>query len=952
MAKTPETDADITDETTTADVPDHDPKVIETFEERKVRYLAELRSGREGGEHKQESLIDFLRDKLDELRRRNIESHKTHLRNIDQTCKYLAGEQYGRWDDQGNYEPYQPLPNEVAYCLPDIIGHFLQALMMLLKINLAYQCNARDQSNPAHIALADMCEKLGMEDYNRLMDEGARVDEAVNALTAGENYRCLLWGIHNNPKMVDKAKYEEAGFATPASTVCGACDMPNPEDAVQCAECGSDFLKKVAPMQQKKQVFAGVEQVPVGQNILHIPHMTAVKSDASAKEMRDATYVIETDYLPNKDVAQWLYQCLIEEGDGQSEAVRLQREQQGASIQLGQQVGVWRDRADRETGDGQPGVAIERNTVWMEVSEYGYKTFPEDQQLPNGDVLPKDTLMGERYPNGFKFCLVGKTCVNGDIGNKKQTWFRLLYGVRPGSSRGMGIQIYIPIQDLTNNAINLDITILMSSVPFRAMVKSYVDKLPQAGEGLYLNKIPPGGIEAVVKQFPAQTPSGAVGAMREEIQQAGQFILGTQSVVGRVGDPSQKALGTAHGVAAVVEQQNGRFVTPTTQRVGCDKEFLNAIICNIQTAARRGNDPEANDPSGKALLKELQRRFGPDTVEDFLAANFGHVLYWDVVNGTDKPRSDALTSAVMTEFGSLASEMMERLPNTPWVSEFLTTLGDLAGIPFKMIPGGSDRQEATRRLRKLAAIEAEVQKKNPTALQNEIDTAEKMFEVLQEFIGPMSVEAAMEQARKHGDDSGVNGAIPFLYMQDHQTFMDVYKDEYFSEDAQMFSPARKACIAMMFGTHVEALVAAENLKAEFTGGLQKKLAPGAEKKEPPTGLAKIMETMSYKDVPEDIRRQMEAAAGFTPSQIGAELEGEPPPDPNEEHLKTVDGKVIDHHLSEQAKNEQLKRDLIKDSHKAEVEVAAHEGKESATARINPRPQPKPAASNGSKAGKK
>ena len=37
----------------------------------------------------------------------------------------------------------------------------------------------------------------------------------------------------------------------------------------------------------------------------------------------------------------------------------------------------------------------------------------------------------------------------------------------------------------------------------------------------------------------------------------------------------------------------------------------------------------------------------------------------------------------------------------------------------------------------------------------------------------------------------------------------------------------------------------------------------------PTGKSPS-ESMSYKDVPEDVKRQMEAAAGFQPSQIGSQ----------------------------------------------------------------------------------
>lgn len=915
----------------TPDAHPPDPKVIETVEQRQKRYRAKIkeRAERSGQDA---TLIDWMRSKLTEVKGRDARSHQAHLTNMGKTAKYLEGEQYGTWDENGNYTPYAPLPNEVAYCLPVIIGHFQQALMMYLKTDLAYQGTAKDQTNPADVQLVKMAKALGTEDFTRLMDEMARVDEGINSLTAGENHRCLLWGVHDNPKTIDKPIYDEAGFVIPARKICNSCNMDNAPDAAECAECGSDWLRSQESVTQRKQVFKGTKKVPVGQNMLHIPHMAAVKSDSSARTIQDATYVVETDYLANKDVAQWLYQCVIEDGDRTSDAVRLQRAQQGGVTNIGRQ-GLWRDRGDDQQGASyQLGGPVERNSVWLEVSEYGYKSFPQDETLPDGTVLPANTLMGEKWNSGFKYCLVGNTCVNGGAGNKKRQWHKLLYSNRPGTSRGMGIQIFVPLQDLTNEGLNLDLDIIMTSVPFRAVVGSYIDRLPRANEFLKLNKLPPGGsIDSIFKQYASQTPSGAVGAMSEQLQEAGQFILGTFSAVGRTSDPSQKALGTAHGVAAVVEQQNGRFVTPTTQRVACDKELLFAICANIQ------------DNASDEQKEELKRRFGPDTVDDFFKANLEHVMTWEVVSGSDRPRSDALTGAVMTEFGNLAATMTEKMPSVPWVGEFLSTLGDLVGIPFKMVPGGSDRHEAETRLRKLAAIERDIQKRKPELLQNPQDAAEKMFGLLEEFIGPLSLESAMAEARKHGDESGINGAVPFLYMQNHQAMGEVYKEEYFSDDAQMFSQARKAVIAHMFALTIEAFAAAEGLKAEFQSGLMQKLAPPDPKatNKPTQGLAKIIESISFKDAKEfpTVAKQIVEGAGMdasgmypdeSPAPDGAGGDGVQP----EEHLQSIDEEVVKHHLKEQGADAQLQRDLIKQGHKAETELAVHEGKTAAEARYS------------------
>lgn len=56
---------------------------------------------------------------------------------------------------------------------------------------------------------------------------------------------------------------------------------------------------------------------------------------------------------------------------------------------------------------------------------------------------------------------------------------------------------------------------------------------------------------------------------------------------------------------------------------------------------------------------------------------------------------------------------------------------------------------------------------------------------------------------------------------------------------------------------------------------------------PPT--KKLTETMDYKDVPEDIKRQMEAQEGFTPSQQGSQSQGAPTPSPQPNNLPVPGG---------------------------------------------------------------
>lgn len=912
-----------------ADAPD-DLHSLQTPAQRRKLYREELMKGAAPSGR----LQDFLRQKRIELKGRHFLSHSKHLQDIDQMVRYVNGDQYGSYDPTtGEYLPYSRMPNETCYSIPVINGHVALAIMQLIKTELKYDCDPKDNNNPNHTALSSMCGMLGNEEADRLLEEENKLDECWNSVMAGESYRCLIWGARpDSPKTSEIPEYEEEGFETPDTKQCKACGNAGMSvDVEACENCSADYLETVPGLKQTRQKFKGTKRVPVGENILHIPHLTSVKRDLSNK-LQYSTYIIESDYITNKKQAEWQYQTIIEEGYGYQtgdEAIRLQQAQQHGGMQTDAVAGSSREGwigPDRPGGGMYGGiehvVGVPRDHIWLDPSEYGDVWFDQDEILPNGMILPARTLMGDFFAQGFKYCMVGNTVVTADKANHRRQWSVVLYGKKPGSSCGSGLQLAIVLQDIVNDTFNLDYSILMSSIPFRAAVKKFVKTLPPAGSMLFLDSMPSGGINQAIAQFPAQTGSGLVGATAQRIQEATQFILGTNSLAGQTGAPDTAVMATATGVAAAHETVNGRAIAPNLQRIACDKRFRMQILDNI----REYSSPEQRE--------ELARRFGPDTVEEFFKqTNFEHVVTWSVVKGSEKPKSDALTHATTLEFGQMAAALAKT--GLPWVNEFLQESAEMLGLPYRIVPGADDRREAEYRLNKLAAFEKAALEKNPRAADNTDQFAGLLFDMLQESCGPLSLAAAEEAAKELGGD-GQEGVVPFIFMQDHQTFGDAYKDALLSEEAKMWTDARKAVVIRLWSEHFIAALGAESMKAQFTSALAQKLGQGAGSRDQQHPMQKISESINYKDAPDDIRRQMEEAAGMKPSQEA------PPDEQTAEHNAQAGAAILDHHHSQLAAdaekerqievdNAQTKNKMLVEGHKAELAIAV--------AKATPKPSP-------------
>lgn len=838
--------------------PNDDFKPLEAQDARRKRYRAQLIARQKDNEQK---LSDFLLKLRTELRSEDQLPREQHAQDTDMMCRYVNGDQYGSYV-AGVYQPPSLQDGDYAYTIPVIKGHVEQSFMQLLRTQVGYEFAPKNEGASSAKTLAKMCETIAVREKNRLMTRDAQMDEILNSILAGESYRCLIWGINpESPRTATRLEYNTETLQLPGHRECVTCGWEVPEGAKECPHCESTYIKDIPGATAKREVPAE-KCVTLAENLLHIPHPLSVQPDLSAQKLKYSNFIIERDYLM-KEVAEWRYQTVINPDDGiMPIEIRIRQEQERSSMQTDPIAGSSRSAGALGTTALQP---IVREYIYVDVARYGSFYVSREETTPDGDKIPVGFL-GDTYPNGMFYLVAGKTILKIKGINLNRRWTAVLYGKRAGSNRGAGMQSLMPLNDIVNDSFNLDYSLGMTGHPFTAVARKHVKQLPEANHLLFVDNLPPGGMDAVIRRFSGSSPSGFFAATSAKIDSVMQFIEGTFSLQGNVGGPGQKAANTATGVAQVSENASGRSIGPINQRISADADMMFQILENIKEYCTKEKSPEQ--------YAELEKEFGTDMCAAFFKCNFKQTLNINIAANSDTPRSMALTNAKAMAFGQIAQAFAKA--NAPWAQEVLASIADTIDMPFSVGPGRVDRREAEFRLNKLAAIEERMAAKNPNYLADTEQAAKAMFNALAEICYPL-----MEPL-----ESDAQG----IFMQDHGSFMDVYKDALFSEEAKTWSPARKRVVIALWMQHYDAQIARQFEQAD------------REKK------------------------------------IG-EIINPPPPQPTDEEIaaktdaedeRTVAAEALTRQADEAAKDADLQRKLDEKEHEAELSLATEQARQSLT----------------------
>lgn len=813
----------------------HDPHRIPTAAEREKRYREGVTKRQTG---RNVRLLPWLRMKKEYFRSLDSQARAEHLQNVKMMLRYFDADMYVEYNEAGQLVRLDD-DGDFRYVIPVMNGHILESFMQMMKVRPEWVWTPVDRNNVDKVRLAAMCGELGPEELARLMQEDERQGETLCSLLTGDSHREIAWAVHpKSPKKVKRIRQKASEFETPGRRECIACKAEVPEGAAECPACGVTGVRQVAG---GKGVRYDPEtyEVELGENTVRIPHPMAMQSDLGVSHFDDSTYAIIHDTL-FRHTASWDYKTLLsaEGSEGFSVEAQARAEVDRRAVVMD---GLGGQRADRGLDQSR----IERERHFWDVSEYGGMYCEVEEQLPNPvpdparpgkmtDKIPAGTLWGDFFPKGAHVTYLGEEVIDIQPVEKRRRLIRVTYGKRPGSPVGTGAKLLALLNDIVNDDYNLYHKVKTTSAhPFTVVAGQSVKVLPDAGQFLRIDHLPPGvsDVRAVIAQYPGQSVAG-MDATAQTIQQAMQFIQGTYTI-GAGGAPDMQSFGgTATEVTARVEQASGRQSGPIGQVISADRETMLICLENIR------------DYSTPEQREELVRRFGPDVVREFFNCDFRREMNVAVKPNTDIPRSLALTQAGRLAFAQSAGQLLQFAAQYPWVMEFLEGLADSYGFPLSLGPSRSDRREAEYRLNKLRWIEEDVEGKKPGFVKADPKAAAVvMYEALARICGPFVQPA---QAEPTPEEMAALAQLPpaeqqaaidtlmqkaemadaiRIFIQDHAVYMDVYKDEIFGERAKSYSAARVLVICRLWEDHFFAGITQEAKKAQIQAHLQATLAP-------------------------------------------------------------------------------------------------------------------------------
>lgn len=833
---------------------------ILTTKQRAKIYRSRLVDAQRG---KGKRLLEFVRAKRIELRGRDTEARRKRAEGIDLAYRALNGDMYGMYDENGQYVDLRQ-PDDFAYVVPLVIGHFEQAFLQLLKVHPEYQYEPDDANDNLMARVGKICEDLGVKDLKRLM-KPLRHYEYHNLLATGESWRYLF-------------------------------QAPNPK----------------SPRKVKRPAYEGVElkgmkEYVLNENRIHVPHPLSMQRDMSATTPEETTFLIERT-LVERTKAEYEYECIIDRGlQGITPEMQLLFNLQRSSTQLDGALGAATvgnvHGPGRPLFGGDPGLVsiamhAEQERHFWDVAEYGYFYCDVPETLPDGRVIPAGTFLGDFAPAGVRLMFCDETVLQLEECEWRKRWTLLRYGAIAGTNAGAGlVKKLLPLNYCINDDWNLGQSIKFTvGHPITAIDGRAVYELPSAGQLLKVTLPNSDDIRKAVTQWPGQRM--AEDGTQERASQYMQFTAGTPTVgTGAAGAPDMRAAATATGINAMEQQGADRQLQPVEQVVMADEETTWQIAESIQREWTKEKAPE--------LFQMLVKRYGDDSVKAFFAANLRQVLNCSVKPNTEMPRSMARTSANYMAVAQIiqgltasttAPDGSQSAPS-PQIMEFISKMLDSMGIESGIGEGRTDRREAEYRLNKLAEIEAELMSAKPELAGNQPKLAAAMYLALSEFCSPL-IEPVPDPVAD----------APRAFMQNHVIMQDVYKDHLFGDQGKSWSPAMKVVVQRLWTAHLAAAtMQAEEMqlfKAEVEAQAQALIAP---LEAPAVGASPQQEAALASEQSDKDHQQ---------ATVEAEAQ----------HQRDQEAADADHQRTQQDKDLDLHRDLVRDAHSGDIQMGLQAAK--------------------------
>src|ERR1700682_1675210 len=764
---------------------------------------------------------DFIRGKLDRIDSLNELQEKRRIQTYVTLTRRYRGDLLGFFasDNSGTWIPCNNRGlNRVNVVAPVVRANNKNWMEAGVRLEISARNSDPEKAGAADLAqsIADLISKrAGNEHFEEMISELAQLSAAYFI------YSALNSELGPTIKVPRVAK-------RPAQYFCPNCGSNGPADKALTGACPEENCSAPVSFVDSMQIPDGYDQQPGGDTETKLFTSYEMKVDernCKGGELKDARFV-RNNYLVFRNELEMLRPWALLDGAGEwTEGLKQVRALETSSAQSGDVSFAGGDNDQDED-------LLDYRRYWLSKkslagylspcdyqhgdAKYGY-SFEIKAGQSLDDVFAEEGFAGlyvERH--GAEVLLFA----NQDFLKK---WTVGHWQMDATTFWGKAQEDLLDLQEMRIEMVNIFFQAGMSmSLPpliIDGRMFDGEDFVNDPGAIVYTRKgfEHEGGIEKYIQQMFPQSPGQEMFGFYNMLVQATDDSSGISPVSVGQGDRDNK---TAHGQELLTQRAVGLIVPSQKSKAKAKIEWITQQLELVQ----KYYTPERYLP--------LDTKYGEEgkqaDIEPFRNANVREDFVIGYIEGSEVPTT--LNEKARNMGTVLASGLLEN-PNIP--VELKQKVFRLAGIDYDIENFEAEIRLANARRRRIDK-EITLHEQNGQAwVMDPQDGAPQLDPYNQPIPNPQAIMMLLNAP----------GCAIIPESDSHPAHAGFWSNQIKAEAAQdNADPFKLAVYRMRLKEHVSQINDSK-----------------------PSANAQLMETMSYKDAPEDIRRQMEAQAGFTPS---------------------------------------------------------------------------------------
>lgn len=832
-------------------------------------------------------LIDFLKRTISSIRTLRQADWRTILNAQARCVAYYDDRQYGEARD-GRWQDYQRRPGDVR---PIDNQYKIQVDKLLMEIARAFpdiQATASDPNDTAKVEGAKFAQYRLKTNRKRLLKKKFRLREAMALLTKAMTWRYTVFnGQAKDSQTIRKPRKGTKTYGqTRSLRTCGLCGGPmkavtpdaeendfrnsNADESgtsYKCQSCGSNRVKMVEISAQEREVVEGYDEVKGGcVQTYHIDPCMVRISLAARESVADSPFLWYTQMIARCILEAAYPDYRITNSGHVTDMARYKRDAESVPSNADQGLYPYQNHSNAEetpTEGGNQFEELQFDLFWIDPNVYAGRTWKTDQRLRGGRVLKAGQELGTICPDG---ACIAATSTNEILDvypeDKNKKWTFCVYGVREWALVGSGTNALLGPQDTRNDLKAYLIANNYYNAGRRESIRAGAytgNRLPAMNEVAVVENVPDdkpieGWAHTMAPGNPLPQQSmdlyqSETGAMTEG---AGTMSVDTKGTV------FANATKTATGIAAMRDQAVGRQGPNLMLLTDMEEEHSYQILEQEQENFSPERFMTMANQSVTAEDTDGSITFSAEGVEAFMQMDIRADLDISAVEGSWMPRTEAEKQAKLQAFGSFAAEITEKMGADPRGQELIAMAADVFGVPLKVDGWSATEHVAAARIRALADTCGTLDKRGlklPPVMAGEDDEDKPTPELVAQVIASTP-------------DAFIDNEL-----DNHALFYAFYQEWWASDEGQSCSSLMRAVIKAEAILHRKGMVfkaqqmITDKMKSEAPSMIaaQQTAAENA-----PDPKQKISESISFKDAPLSIRKQMVEAAGMDASQMDAE----------------------------------------------------------------------------------